>query len=234
MGGPDGGTIRRRRDRRPACHGDSGVLWGDAGGAYRVPAGRRAVAPIFGPWVAWIGRNGIAPPGAGGGNSVAPRLGRSARVLLGSTLIRGRSRTGGSTRSTSGTTTRQPAVQPVGGRRYADPGADPRADRRLHLRLWRFYRVQHSPHARARRRDLPAHQHRHADGGLRDVAIICGYRGWPRRLGRRTISSSSASQRDHARPFLLSRGRRPSFRHRVDLCSSADSGNVLCLVPRDA
>ena len=40
-----GGSVRRPGDRRSACHGDSSVLRGDAGGAHRLPAGRRAMAP---------------------------------------------------------------------------------------------------------------------------------------------------------------------------------------------
>ena len=50
--------------------------------------------------------------------------------------------------------------------------------------------------------------------------IICGYRGRPRRLGRRTISSSSASQRDHARSLLLSR------------CSRSTGQIECCCYPR--
>src|SRR4029077_14218863 len=53
----------------------------------------------------------------------------------------------------------------------------------------------------------------------RTTPIICCYEGWPRRLGCRTVSSRSASRRDHARPFLLSLRSRPSFRHRVGLRS---------------
>ena len=42
---PPGGGVRRPGDRRPACHGDSGVLRGDASEAHRLPVVRRAMAP---------------------------------------------------------------------------------------------------------------------------------------------------------------------------------------------
>ena len=40
-----GGSVRRPGDRRPACHGDSSVLRGNASEAHRLPAVRRAMAP---------------------------------------------------------------------------------------------------------------------------------------------------------------------------------------------
>lgn len=58
----------------------------------------------------------------------------------------------------------------------------------------------------------------------RRTHMICGYRGWLRRLGFRTVSSTSASQRNHARPLLLSPRSRPSFRHHVGRCSPAEGG----------
>jgi len=65
-GGPVGGgghAAGRPAGRAAAHHRQHGVLRRDLCHAYRLPALGRALAAVFGPWTARIGRGGFAPAG---------------------------------------------------------------------------------------------------------------------------------------------------------------------------